>query len=88
MKKFKTLILKTLAYTMLFGLILLSSVSAKRAEAKQGDWAFSLTTGTYKPSLRTLNRVLRSPNTAILQDPNFQLSPNGSRGSQHRSPRL
>lgn len=78
MNKFKIPILKILVYTTLTSLILLSTVSLKHAEAKQGDWAFSLTTGAYKPSLRTLTRVLRSPNTAILQDPNFQLSPNGA----------
>lgn len=35
-----------------------------------------MTVGLYQPSLRTLNHVLQTPNSAILQDPNFQLQPN------------
>jgi len=46
------------------------------AYAEKGDWTFSLTTGVYSPSLKTLNRIIKNPNKAILQDPNFQLTPN------------
>lgn len=46
------------------------------AHAEKGDWTFSLTTGVYKPSLKTLNKIIKEPGQAILQDPNFQLSPN------------
>ena len=55
------------------------------AQAENGDWTFSLTTGAYKPSLRTLNSVIQNPNRAILQDPNFQLNANPSFPAQVRN---
>jgi len=77
MKK-KMLSIKKIGITVIWVFILFSIAPEHLVLAKQGDWAFSLTTGAYKPSLRTLNRIIENPNTAILQDPNFQLNPNVS----------
>lgn len=50
--------------------------SAISVHADEGDWTFGLTVGAYQPSLRTLNRIIQDPNQALIQDPNFQLTPN------------
>ncbi len=65
-------------HLLLYACIIFFFASTPVTEAKQRNWAFSLTTGFYRPSLRTLNRVIQNPSAAILQDPNFQLSPNGA----------
>lgn len=76
MRKLETLVLKILKYAALVFFIFFPVCASSLAQAEKGDWTFSLTTGAYKPSLRTLNSVIQNPNRAILQDPNFQLNPN------------
>jgi hypothetical protein len=50
---------------------------SSRAEGEEEDrWEIGLVAGLYRPSLRTLNRILREPRLVILQDPNHQLQPN------------
>ncbi len=68
-----------------FSLCLLFFLIPKNLEAAEKKWNVSLFTGVYKPSLKTLNQVLQTPKTAILQDPNHQLSPNNAFGSEVRN---
>lgn len=55
-------------------LLLLAGMGKSFAE--EGGWEVGLVGGLYKPSLKTLNRVLNEPRLAVLQDPNHQLQPN------------
>ncbi|MBI3804442.1 MAG: hypothetical protein HY282_11845 [Nitrospirae bacterium] len=55
--------------------LLLSGVGQGFAE-EEGRWEIGIVGGLYKPSLKTLNRILSDPSLALLQDPNNQLQPN------------
>ncbi len=65
-------------YLKYFSILWVFFFTVPFARAEKGDWTFSLTTGVYRPALKTLNKILENPNKAILQDPNFQLTPNNA----------
>jgi hypothetical protein len=65
---------------LLLALIVLLGIAGKglAQEKKEEDplISFGIRAGYYKPSLRTLNRVIANPSLSILQDPNFLLPRN------------
>ncbi|HLG21972.1 MAG TPA: hypothetical protein VI382_04095 [Candidatus Manganitrophaceae bacterium] len=58
------------------GALFLILLFAGGAKGEEESWEVGIVGGLYKPSLKTLNRVLSEPRLAILQDPNHQLQPN------------
>lgn len=60
--------------TLLLFFVIFSSGS--EAWGQDRRFSIALTSGLYKPSLSTLNRILGNPNQAILQDPNYLLPRN------------
>ena len=63
---------RAILLVLLFLLIPLASVG----KAEERRFSVAITGGTYNPSLKTLNRILGDPHSAILQDPNYLLPHN------------
>lgn len=69
-------------------LFLLAGIEKSFAAEEERRWEVGIVGGVYKPSLKTLNRILNERSSAILQDPNHQLQPNEAFTPEVRNPEV